>query len=207
MSEDAQNQTKVAAVFRDAVDVITTAGFDFAVGGGISTRHWRGSDEPAGDIDLVIREEDATAILEVLGESGYEAVEMERSWLHKAKKDGVWVDLMFELKNGVRIDDAFLSRRTPAEIFGTMAPVMAAEDQVASLAATIARDTVGAHWYDIVDIMANNDLDWDYVVERSRRIPLRMLSAVAFALDEKVPVAKGVMRRLTELVDSADDGG
>lgn len=109
---------------------------------------------------------------------------------------------MFELKNGASVDDEFLAHRSKGELFGTTALVMAAEDQVSSLAATVSRDTIGQHWYSIVDIMSNNDLDWDYVIERSQGIPLRTLSIVYFALAEKVPVAKGVTDKLLDLVDN-----
>ena len=89
-------------------------------------------------------------------------------------------------------------------MFGTTAYVVAPEDQVASLAGTVGRDTIGKHWYSIIDIMANNDLEWDYVVERSQRIPLRMLSIVYFALSQQVPVQKGVIEQLMQLAAAAE---
>jgi hypothetical protein len=204
MSNDAKDQNKAVAVFRELVKVLEEAPFDYAIGGGICTDHWIGNVKTIEDIDVVVREPDTAGILEALSEAGYEVTEMDHSWLHKAFKDEVTVDLMFELKNGTRFDDLFRDHRTRADLFGTMTYVMSAEDQVASLAGTADRQTVGRHWYSLVDIAANNDLQWDYVIARAQTVPLRMLSATYFLLSEKVPVPKGVIEQLEELVDSMD---
>ncbi len=204
MSNEATDQEKAKEVFRDVVARLEDAGFDYAVGGGLSTDHWTRGASTIGDVDLVIREEDGPPILQALARSGYETAEMDRSWLHKAFKDDVTIDLMFELKNGTRFDERFEEHRKRGELFGTVAYVIAPEDQVASLTGTVARETVGQHWYNIVDIMANNDLDWDYLVERAESVPLRMLSVLYFAISEKVPVRKGVIERLQELAASSE---
>jgi hypothetical protein len=199
MSNEAKDQEKAAAVFREAVALLEEGSFDYAVGGGISTDHWTGGAKRINDIDLVIREEDAPDILRRLAEAGFETAEMEHSWLHKAHRDGVTIDLMFELKNGTRFDEELKEHRKRAEMFGTTTYVIAPEDQLASLAGTVGRDTIGKHWYGMVDIMANNDLEWDYVIARSQRIPLRMLSVIYFALSQEVPVRKGVIEHLMRL--------
>ncbi|MDQ4025860.1 MAG: nucleotidyltransferase family protein [Actinomycetota bacterium] len=201
MSNEATDQEKAKEVFRDVVATLEDGGFDYAVGGGLSTDHWTVGTRTIGDVDLVIREEDAGPILEALARAGYETAEMDRSWLHKAFKDGVTIDLMFELKNGARFDEAFKEHRKTGELFGTVAYVIAPEDQIASLTGTLSRETVGRHWYNILDIMSNNDLDWDYLVARVEAVPLKMLSVLYFAVAEKVPVRKGVIERLQEIAE------
>ena len=199
MSQDAKDQEKAAEVFRDTIALVEEGSFNYAVGGGLSTDHWTGGAERIADIDLFIREEDAPRILEHLRTNGYEITETEHSWLHKAFRDDVTIDLMFELKNDVRFDDGIKEHLQRGEMFGTTAFVIAPEDQVAALAGALDRETID-NWYDIIDILANNDVDWDYLIERSRAIPLRMLSVVYFASAERVPVQKGVAERLLELV-------
>jgi hypothetical protein len=200
MSADAKDQAKAAEVFREAIELVEAHGFDYAVGGGLASDYWTGGAELIGDIDLVVREEDTPRLLDAFASAGYRVSETEHSWLHKAFKDDVvTIDLMFELKNGTRFDAAFREHRNQGEMFGAMVWVMAPEDQVASLAGTVDRQTIGQHWYRIIDIMANNDLDWDYLIERSQRVPLQMLSVIYFALAENVPVQKGVIERLADL--------
>lgn len=53
---------------------------------------------------------------------------MQHSWLHKAFKEGVTVDLMFQLKNGVTFD-RFAAHRKPGDMFGTTVLVMSPEDE------------------------------------------------------------------------------
>jgi hypothetical protein len=199
VSNDAQDQTKAAAVFREATDLLEAKELDYAVGGGLATDHWTGGAEKIADIDLVIREEHSIELLEALGSSGYEVSEMEHSWLHKAFKDGVTLDLMYQLKNGTRFDAAFRQHRKRGEMFGAHVFVMAPEDQVASLAGAVDRQTVGQHWFSMIDIMSNNDLDWDYLISRAEHVPFQLLSVVYFALSRNVPIQKGVIEQLTEL--------
>ena len=204
MSNDAEDQARAAVVFRDTIGHFEEAPFDYAVGGGLATDHWTGGATKIADIDLVIREQDSRDILQRFGSAGYDTSEMEDSWLHKAFKDGVTIDLMFELKNGTRFDRLFKEHRKRGDMFGSRCFVMAVEDQVTSLAGTVGRDTIGQHWYNIINLMANNDLEWDYVITRSKEVPRRMLSVVHFAVAEQVPVPKGVIEKLTEMVAAAE---
>lgn len=204
MSNEAKDQEKAAATFREVIALFEETGLDYAVGGGLSTEYWISGADNISDIDLMIREQDVPQILQCLAENGYETAEMEHSWLHKAFKDGVTVDLMFELKNGTKFDARFKEHRARGELFGTTAFLIAPEDQVAGLTGTIDRETVGQHWYSIIDIMSNNDLDWEYLVSRAESIPLRMLSIIHFALSEQVPVKKGVIERLTEIAANTE---
>ena len=200
MSTDATDQVTAGEVFREAISILEQEGFEYAVSGGLATEFWTKGVKRIADIDIVIREKDSSKILAAFAEAGFESEEMEHSWLHKAHKSGVTVDFIFELANSVVLDDAMLARRTRGGMFGANPLVISAEDQVATLAAVIRRDTIGVQWYSIIDLMANTDLDWEYVVERSKEIPLRMLSLVYFALGEAVPVKKGVIEELTKLV-------
>ena len=204
MSNEAKDQEKAVAVFREAIALLEDGSVDYAVGGGISTDHWTGGAKRIADIDLVIRQDDAPNIMRMLSDAGFVTAEMEHSWLHKAHRDGVTIDLMFELKNGTRFDERFKEHRKRAGMFGTTAYVMAPEDQVASLAGTVGRDTIGKHWYGMIDIMANNDLEWDYVVARSESVPLRMLSVIYYALSQQVPVQKGVIEQLMRLAAASE---
>lgn len=204
MSTDAKDQNKATAVFRETIELLEDRKFDYAVGGGLANAFWTDVPKYIKDIDVVVREEDARTILEHLGRHDYSTTEMEASWLHKAFRDGVTVDLIFELKNGARFDSLLEERRSRGEMFGTTCYVVPAEEQIPSLAATVDPETIGQHWYTILKLMGNVDLDWDYVLVRSERIPRRMLSIVHFAIGEQVPVPLGIVDRLTEL--AANDG-
>ena len=208
MSNDATDQVSAAEVFREVISLLEDEGFDYAVSGGLATDHWKGGAEQINDIDVMIREEDAGAILEAMASAGFETAEMEHSWLHKAHKNGTTVDLIYELANGARLDDRFLAHRSRVDLFGARPQVASPEDQVTSLTATIDQTTIGKHWFSIIDVMSENDLEWDYVIARAQKIPLKMLSVVYFALSQSVPIQKGVIDQLTAIAqtDSEADG-
>ncbi|HWC14301.1 MAG TPA: nucleotidyltransferase family protein [Actinomycetota bacterium] len=205
MSDDATDQVAAAEVFREVVKLLEEGGFDYAVGGGLATDHWKGGADHIADIDVMIREDDAEPILETFRGTGYKTAEMEHSWLHKAFKDGITIDVIYELANGARLDDRFLAHRTRVDMFGVRPQVSSAEDQVASLTATVDRMTIGQHWFSIIDLMANNDLEWDYVIARAQKVPMKMLSVVYFALSESVPIQRGVIDQLSAIADAAKE--
>lgn len=202
MSSDATDQETAKEVFREAISILEQGGMEYAIAGSLATEYWTKGVKRIPDIDIVIRERDASRILEAFADAGFRSEEMEHSWLHKAHKGGVTIDLIYELANGSVLDDAMLAHRTRGEMFGTHPQVASPEDQVATLTAVVRRDTVGSQWYSIIDLMANNDLDWEYLIERSQQIPLRMLSVIYFALGEAVPVKKGVIEELSKLVEA-----
>lgn len=204
MSTDAKDQETAMVVFREAVDLLEDGDFDYAVGGGLANAFWTDVPRYIKDVDIVVPDEDATKILEHFDRHDFETTEMEASWLHKAFKEGVTIDFIFELKNGTRFDSLLKERRSRGEMFGTTCYVVPAEDQIPSLTATVDPETIGQHWYTVIKLMANVDLDWDYVLLRSKSIPRRMLSVVHFAISEQVPVPRGVIDRLTELAATDD---
>ena len=208
MSNDATDQASAAEVFREVITLLEDEGFDYAVSGGLATDHWNGGAHQINDIDVMIREDDAEAILEALQKAGFETAEMEHSWLHKAHKHGTTVDLIYELSNGARLDDRFLAHRTRVDLFGVRPQVSSAEDQVTSLTATVDQSTIDKHWFSIMGVMASNDLEWDYVIARAQKMPLRMLSVVYFALSQSIPIQKGVIDQLTAMAatDNEADG-
>lgn len=204
MSNDATDQVAAAEIFREVISLFEDSGFDYAVGGGLATHHWKGGVDQIADIDVMIREEDAASILDAFGAAGYETTEMEHSWLHKAFKNGITVDLIYELANGARLDERFLAHRTRVDMFGARPHVASAEDQVASLTATLDRTTIDQHWFNIMDIMANNDLEWDYVIARAQKVPMKMLSIVYYGLSESIPIQRGVIDQLNEIAEATE---
>ncbi|MGH2753256.1 MAG: nucleotidyltransferase family protein [Actinomycetota bacterium] len=200
MSTEARDQESAKAVFREVVSLLEGHDLPYAVGGSLATHHWTDSSASIGDVDILIRESDGPDILRLLGREDFETQEMAHSWLHKAFKSAVTVDLMFRLKNDATLDGDLVKHRSRVEMLGTVAYVMAVEDQIAALAATVDRQTVGEHWYSIVDLMASNDLDWDYLAKRLQGDPLRAISVLYFALGEEVPVEKRVLEKLTSLL-------
>src|SRR5262249_15773223 len=85
------------------------------------------------DLDLFLPTREVGRALEVLEKDGFETEILDDVWLAKAKRDGFFVDLITGMSNGViRVDYAWVSPPTRAQIFGLSARVLAPEELIAS---------------------------------------------------------------------------
>ncbi|HEX8855208.1 MAG TPA: hypothetical protein VF752_06365, partial [Thermoleophilaceae bacterium] len=85
--EIVQTTKRAGAALRDA-DV------PFLLGGGLAA--WaHGGPESCKDVDLIVREEDAEAALDALGQAGMRPERPPEGWLLKAHDGDVLVDLIF----------------------------------------------------------------------------------------------------------------
>ena len=140
------------------------------------------------DIDVFVTPGDARRALEVLEKAGFWTEETFPSWLYKAMRNGVLVDVIFRSSGGVYLDDEMLARGQRREYRGTEALMMSPEDLLVVKAMATTEETPH-HWYDALALIARRDLDWAYVLTRSRVGPRRMLSLLMFAesIDLAVP--------------------
>jgi predicted nucleotidyltransferase len=154
--------------------------FRVLVMGGVgSASHAR--PRPTDDIDLFVHPEDADALLDHLGRCGFEVARTDPTWLFKAVRHGVLVDVIFRSTGDIYVDDEMLRRGQDREFKGVRLPLVSPEDLIL-IKAVAAAEHAPHHWYDALGIIARCDLDWDYLVNRSRRLaPRRVLSLLLYA--------------------------
>ncbi len=140
------------------------------------------------DIDVFVEPGDARRALGVLEAAGFCTEETFPSWLYKAHRHGVLVDVIFRSSGGVYLDAEMLTRGQRREYRGTEALLMSPEDLLV-VKAMAATEETPHHWYDALALIARRDLDWDYVLVRSRVGPRRVLSLLLYAesIDLAVP--------------------
>jgi predicted nucleotidyltransferase len=140
------------------------------------------------DIDVFVAPDDARRALDVLERAGCWVEETYPSWLYKAIRNGVLVDVIFRSSGGVYLDEEMLARGQRRDYRGTRATLMSPEDLLVVKAMAATEDSPH-HWYDALALIARRDLDWDYVLRRSRVGPRRMLSLLLYAesIDLAVP--------------------
>jgi predicted nucleotidyltransferase len=151
------------------------------------------------DIDLFVRPEDAHRTLEVLAEAGFETDTFDPTWLFKAWKHGVLVDVIFRSSGDIYLDDEMVARAVEHEHAGVRPRIIAAEDLLVIKAAAAA-EAVPQHWYDALAIIARSDIDWDYLVRRARHSPRRVLSLLLYADSVDVAIPREVVEALLALV-------
>lgn len=149
------------------------------------------------DLDLFVRPEDAS---DVLRAAGFETTETDLTWLHKAFRRGVLVDVIYRSAGEIYLDREMLRRGTRRRYRGTDALMMCPEDLVVIKAIAASEDAV-RHWYDALALIANCELDWDYLVGRARRAgPRRLLSLLLYAESDDLPVPAEVIESLLRSV-------
>lgn len=185
-------------VLAQAVDALHTAPIGFGLIGGVASAVY-GRPRCTYDIDVFCRPEDARAALDALECHGFTTETTNPSWIYKAFRDGVVIDLIFRAKNEIYFDSAMRDRVRTMTFEGVEIPLVAPEDIVVTKAIA-ADESSPAHWWDALCILALNDMDWDYLIDRARKGPNRTASLLHFALSVDLPVPVGAVRRLDEMI-------
>src|SRR5207247_5654890 len=104
-------------------------------------------------------------------------------------------DVLFEAAGTLQLDEEMRARAREAEMMGVPVRVAAPEDIVV-MKALAHREDVPRYWYDALGIIAATELDWDYMLERARHGPRRILSLLFYAQSEDLAVPDEVLRAL-----------
>ena len=189
------NADEFVDAFQAAVDALDGAAVPYLFMGGIaSIVHGRTS--WTHDLDVFIRRADEPVAVDALRAAGFRVDPVPSSWLTKLWKDDVFIDVIYSSTGPVDLDDEMLARGEWAEVWARKVPVLGPEDLVVTKALAHGEDTAH-YWWDALAIIAKRELDWDYLLERARRGPRRMLSLLLYAQSVDLAVPDPVIRRLT----------
>ena len=193
-----------ASVLGAATSALNEAGTPHLVLGSIATRalgrpHPIGTDE---DIDLFVRPPDAPAALRALEDQGFVTVEEDPTWIHKAKRAGVTVDVIYKAAGRVYMDDEMHRRGVVTDVLGVEVRLVPPED-LATMKALLHDENRAFDWFDALALLERPDFDWDYALRRAEAYAAqRMLSLMIFARTEGVDVPADAVDRLRETVQS-----
>ena len=193
-----------ASVLRAATGAVAGAGVDQLVFGSIATRALGRPRpiRPDEDIDLFIKPPDAPAALEGLQDAGFVTVEEDPTWIHKARRAGVTVDVIFKAAGRVYMDDEMHERGIPTAVLGVDVRLLPAED-LAVMKALIHDEDRAFDWFDAVALLEREGFDWDYLLRRAEAYGAhRVLSLMIFAQAEGAPVPSSAIERLREVTTS-----
>jgi predicted nucleotidyltransferase len=186
------------AALTDVVTAMDSGSIDYVLMGGLGSAKL-GRPRTTDDIDLFVRPEDAPRTLDVLAAAGFDTEAFDPTWLFKAWKHGVLVDVIFRSSGDIYLDDEMVARGVEHEHAGVRPKIISAEDLLVIKAAAAA-EAVPQHWYDALAIIARSDIDWDYLVRRARHSPRRVLSLLLYADSVDVAVPREVVEALLAVV-------
>ena len=182
-------------ILGEAVKALDDEGIPYLVIGGVVAA-LAGRPRFTHDIDFLVHGQDARPALAALERAGFVTDETEPQWLFKAVKDGVLVDVIFRSSGDVLLDDEMLERATERDFEGVKVRAIPLEDFIV-IKALAHKENTGRHWYDALALLANQNIDWDYLVRRSvRRGPHRMLSLLFYAKSTDIVVPERVIHEL-----------
>ena len=162
---------------------------------------------PTDDIDLFVHPEDADALLAHLADRGFEVEETNPTWLFKAWRHGVLVDVIFKSTGDIYVDEDMLAHSRRRTFKGVTLRTISPEDLIV-IKAVASTEHAPHHWYDALGVIARCDLDWSYLVERSRRFgPRRVLSLLLYAESLDLAVPSAAIDRLFAVVHPTMSGG
>lgn len=176
-----------ARALGEVVAALEQAGVEYALMGGIASTEL-GRPRWTHDIDVFVRPIGAEPALDALAQAGFDIERTDPTWLFKAFKHGVLVDVIFRSTGGFYLDDEMIARSIEREYMEHRVRLLAPEDLLVIKAAV--HDEEGPrHWHDALGVIGVNGLDWDYLLRRARQAPRRVLSLLVYAhsLDKSVP--------------------
>lgn len=151
------SEADIELALAEAVGAIEEKGVPYLLMGGAGSVTF-GRSRVTDDVDVFVRPEDARRVLEVLGAAGFETVETDLRWLHKAFRHGVLMDVIFRSAGEVYLDDEMLRRGRRRTYRGTDALIMCPEDLVVINAVATSEEAT-RHWYDALALIARCELD------------------------------------------------
>jgi hypothetical protein len=191
-------------VLGDAIRVAGATGLPHAFMGGIASTAL-GRPRWTHDIDLCVRREDARAMLAAFADAGYETEETDQTWLYKATRDGVLVDVIFESTGGIVLDDEMLSRVRQGTFEHLQLNVLGPEDLLV-IKAIVHREHRQRHWFDALALVETGELDWPYLLRRAAPNPRRVASLLLYAQTDGLRVPDWVVESLLDQAREQEAG-
>ena len=188
----------ISKVLGEVGAALDAAKIPYAVIGGVASASF-GRPRWTHDIDILVRPEEAEQTLVVLAERGFRTEMTDHSWIYKAFKYGVMVDVIFRSTGGIYLDREMIERVTETQLEEHSVKVVPPEDLLIMKA--VVHDERGPrHWHDALGLISVGHLDWKYLQTRALRAPRRVLSLLIYAHSLDLYVPNEVIRTLFEHV-------
>ena len=197
-TEDPELADRFNRVLTLSAEAMEESGLHYAFIGGIASGGL-GRPRSTRDIDLFVAPEDAELALRALAAKGFRTEKTDPSWLYKAFRDDILVDVIFKSKGEIYLDAEMHRRTITREWHGRLLRLVAPEDLLIIKAAAHGEQTPN-HWHDAIGILSHANLDWDYLIQRARRAPRRVLSLFLYAQSNDVWVPNQVIHELYQSV-------
>jgi predicted nucleotidyltransferase len=186
-------------IYREAVEVLESAGIPYVVGGGIAIMAY-GRTRDTKDIDLYILDQDRDRALQALASAGFEVDPMPGvHWLCKGFKKGITVDFIMENVGGMHTNEETLLHGYWTVINGVRMHVMSPEDLIVRKIMAMRSDR--NDWFDCISVLSSTyeKFDWDYFMKVASVSYERALSFLTYVRSDREHIVPVPYRAVAEL--------
>ncbi|MGK5083952.1 nucleotidyltransferase [Bdellovibrionota bacterium FG-1] len=182
------------AVLNEVVSALLGTEVHYVFIGGIASGGL-GRPRSTHDIDLFVRPEDAEIVLRALDKHGFLIEKTDPTWLYKAFKEDILVDVIFKSKGEIYLDSEMYGRSISVQYHGLKIRMVAPEDLLIIKVAAHS-ELCPNHWHDAIALLSHASLDWNYLIHRAKRAPRRVLSLLLYAQSNDIWVPNHVIHEL-----------
>lgn len=199
-------------IYAQGIEAVQRAGVPFAIGGGVAYGVYANRTRNTKDLDLFLRPADReraiAAIRDAQFDDYFDQNSYERHWIFRGFRDGLILDLIWQMANRrAEVDDAWVTRGPMLTLHGMQVRVLPAEEMIWGKLYVLQRER--CDWTDIVNIFSGvgASLDWDHLVARVGD-DLPLLSSVLQVYGWLVPQeARAIPARVWERLGLARPSG
>lgn len=148
-------------LYAEILRILNDRQVGYAVGGSFASSHYTEREPHTKDLDIFLPPAEADAALDALAGAGLEVERPFPYWLAKAHREDLFVDIIYRAASGLwEVEQAWLSRAKPVQLWGTKTRVLAVEELIWSKAALMDRDRFDGN--DVMHLLLAkaHDLDW-----------------------------------------------
>jgi len=159
------------------------------------------------DIDVFVTPEEADQALDSLAANGFDTERTDHRWLYKGFKDNVMVDVIFRSSGPICLDDEMFERAKTVPFDGRMVRTLGPEDLFVVKALVLNEHSLGLddhcmrHLNDLLNLIRVHEMDWEYLIRRSRIAPRRVLGLLLYAQSLDLLVPDRIIKLLVERLE------
>lgn len=181
-------------VLLEAVTAVEETSIPYAVIGGLAVKNL-GRPRVTHDIDFFVRPDDAEKVLKVLEAKGFSTQLRDPVWLYKAWKKDILVDIIFKSSGDIYFDEEMRGHVRRVPYSGMLINAISPEDFIVIKSAAH-QEHNPHHWHDALAVLKQGGLDWDYLLNRAKHAPRRVLALLIYGQSNDLAVPNEVIQRL-----------
>jgi hypothetical protein len=152
-------------MFRETLMQLNRCRVPYVVSGAFALQVHTGIWRTTKDLDLFLTPEDIPAAMRCLKKQGFRCETKDAVWLHKAHRNGFFIDLITGMSNAViSVERSWIKNARPAMVLDVRARVLAAEELLVSKLFVVHRERFDGADIAHVVYASQGKLDWSRIL-------------------------------------------